>query len=373
MRFPIRHRGFTLIELLVVIAIIAVLIALLLPAVQSAREAARRIQCNNNLKQIGLALHNYHSSNNTFPLGRSCTGQGTTPAVAPNCNVWDGFSAQALFLSAMEQNTIYNALNFSLETTMPDNSTGIVTKINSFICPSDPNAGSGSIGSVWSVDADFSNINSYNASTGTTYVPNDNSQGGTSSTGLFSYSYSYGIQSCTDGTSNTIAFSESLVGAPPFTAVRGNGVGGSNGNPTWGNLGSPPVTDVYGNQAQVLADLQGCNVAWQSAQVIYNTRGYIWGLGSTGFTMFNTVVPPNSKQYPWNTCSFIGGGSGGVPSWPNAANAANFSNASSNHPGGVNVGFGDGSVRFVKDSISMNIWWGLGTRNGGEVISSDAY
>jgi prepilin-type N-terminal cleavage/methylation domain-containing protein/prepilin-type processing-associated H-X9-DG protein len=363
--------GFTLIELLVVIAIIAVLIALLLPAVQSAREAARRIQCTNNLKQIGLALHNYHTSANSFPLGRSCTGAGAGNTV--NCGVWDGFSTQALLLSNMEQNNIYNALNFSLSTTQPDNSTGITTKMNAFLCPSDPNAGSGSFSGSWQIDGDFSNINSYSASTGTTYVPGDNSQGGTSSTGLFAYSYAYGIQSCTDGTSNTVAFSESLVGAPPFTPTRGNGVGGSGGSPTWGYFGNPPATDAFSNPAQVMSDLLGCNAAWQSAQCIMNTRGYVWGLGSTGFTMFNTIVPPNSKQYPWNTCSFIGSGSGGVPSWPNAANGANFSNATSNHPGGVNVTFGDGSVHFVKDSVNMNIWWSLGTRNGGEVISSDSY
>ncbi len=318
-----------------------------------------------------MALHNYHSVQNTFPLGRSCTGQGA--GNLPNCGVWDGFSTQALILGSIEQGTIYNTINFSLSATQPDNSTAVVTKIQAFICPSDPNAGSGSIGSAWSVDNDFANINSYCASTGTTYVPNDNSQGGTSSTGLFAYSYCYGIQSCTDGTSNTVAFSESLVGAPPFSPVRGNGVGGSGGTPQWGNLGNPPITDAFANPAQVMSNLLGCNAAWTSAQIIYNTRGYVWSLGSTGFTMFNTIVPPNSKQYPWNSCAFIGWGSGGIPSWPNAANAANFANATSNHPGGVNTMFGDGSVRFIKDSVNMNVWWSLGTRNGGEVISSDAY
>jgi prepilin-type N-terminal cleavage/methylation domain-containing protein/prepilin-type processing-associated H-X9-DG protein len=372
-----RRGGFTLIELLVVIAIIAVLIALLLPAVQSAREAARRIQCTNNVKQIGLGLHNYHSTHNTFPLGRSCTGAGA--GNLPNCGVWDGYSAHALLLGYMEQGNIYNTINFSLSSTQLANSTAVVTKINSFLCPSDANAGSGSFSGGWDIDNDFSNINSYAASMGTTYVSDENGQLNSgsgippSSTGLFSYSFAYGIQSCADGTSNTVAFAEALVGAPPFAPVRGNGVGGSGGNPTWGSLGTPPVDDVYGNVAQVMSDLQGCNAAWNSAQIIYNTRGYIWAMGSNGFTMFNTIVPPSSKQYPWNECSFIGFGGGGTPSWPNAANGMNFANASSNHPGGANVMFGDGSVKFIKDSINMQTWWALGTRNSGEVISSDSY
>ena len=264
-----RRRGFTLIELLVVIAIIAVLISLLLPAVQW-REAARRAQCLNNLKQIGLALHNYHSPNDTFPLGSACTGTFSGNV----CTAWDGFSAQALFLGYMEGGSIYNSLNFSQGSSQLANSTGIMTKVNSFLCPSDPNAG-GSFSGSWTLntgDAE-SNFNSYCASTGTTYVPQDNGQGGTTSTGMFSYTQCYGIRSCTDGTSNTVAFSEALVGASPFLPVRGNGVGGSGGTPTWGNLGTPPVTDVYGNVPQVMADLLGCNAAWQSAQIILNTRG----------------------------------------------------------------------------------------------------
>src|SRR5271157_2759130 len=193
MSFHGRRRGFTLIELLVVIAIIAVLISLLLPAVQSAREAARRAQCLNNLKQIGLALHNYHSTNDSFPLGSACTGtfDGTG-----HCNAWDTFSAQALLLGYMEGGSIYNALNFSQSSSQYANSTGVVVKINSFLCPSDPNAG-GSFSGSWQLaggDNDFSNINSYCASTGTTYVPQDNGQGGTTSTGMFSYTQCYGIR-----------------------------------------------------------------------------------------------------------------------------------------------------------------------------------
>src|SRR5271155_5720281 len=135
-------RGFTLIELLVVIAIIAVLIALLLPAVQSAREAARRIQCTNNLKQIGLAMHNYHSANNTFPQGVAASFN----SVNPGCIAWSGWSAQALMLNYMEQSPIYNACNFMVDpfsaTASPNiNATAILTKINAFLCPSDGNAG----------------------------------------------------------------------------------------------------------------------------------------------------------------------------------------------------------------------------------------
>ena len=152
------RRGFTLIELLVVIAIIAVLIALLLPAVQAAREAARRAQCVNNLKQIGLGLHNYHSSNDVFPMGQSLQ-QGST---------WNSTSAQAGMLSYMEQTAVFNSINFSLVSTDGENTTAWNTRINSFLCPSDGSAGS------------TSNYNSYKASQGTNSQSNP-----TNCTGLF--------------------------------------------------------------------------------------------------------------------------------------------------------------------------------------------
>ncbi len=359
---PARRRsGFTLIELLVVIAIIAVLIALLLPAVQAAREAARRSSCVNNLKQIGLALHNYHSTFDSFPLGNACTG----PGMAAGCANWDGFSPQAQMLGQLEQRQIYNALNFSLGGSYAANSTGITAKIASFLCPSDPNAGPGGFAG-WDMNSDNANINSYSASTGTTYIPGDNGQGGTSSTGMFAYTMSYGIRDCTDGSSNTISYAEGLVGTPTQAATRGNGVEGSGGTPVWGGKS----VDAYSNVNQVMSNLQGCNSSWQSAKpgYIVNTRGYLWAFGVTGFSLFTTIVPPSSTTYPWSTCTFYGGGG-----WPGGANGVNFSNAGSYHPGGANVLFGDGSVKFIKSSVALSLWWSLGTRNGGEVISADAY
>jgi prepilin-type N-terminal cleavage/methylation domain-containing protein/prepilin-type processing-associated H-X9-DG protein len=373
MHSPVRRRrGFTLIELLVVIAIIAVLIALLLPAVQAAREAARRAQCVNNLKQIGLALHNYHSVNDRFPLGNICTGPGSTPG----CVGWDGYSPQVQLLPFLEQTTIYSAINFSLSSTQPANTTGTLVRVASYLCPSDGNAGAGG-NAGWTFNgSDNANTNSYSASTGTTYTPGDNSQGATTSTGMFAYTFCYGIRDCTDGTSNTIAFGEHLVGSKQLNVNRANGVNGGGGSPQWGGQS----VDVYNggsgmtaaqSLAQVQNDLQSCATIYQGGANMMNSRGYIWSIGSTGFTLFNTIVPPNSKQYPFSACTFYG--SGGANGWPGAENGSNFANANSNHPGGSNFLFSDGSVKTIKDSVNINTYWGLGTKSGGEVISSDAY
>ena len=201
------RRGFTLIEIMVAISIIGILIALLLPAVQSAREVARRAQCVNNLKQIGIALHAYHQAVGRFPLATavaySSVGFRTD---------WGTWSGQAMMLPYLDQAPLYNAINFSWTcwygTGQQINGTAFNTKVSTFLCPSDGLAGNWSVNSGLVALGFFgeSNLNNYLGSLGTT----TNAKSPTS-TGVFAHSTAYGIQSITDGTSNTIAFSESLV------------------------------------------------------------------------------------------------------------------------------------------------------------------
>jgi len=361
--------GFTLIELLVVIAIIAVLIALLLPAVQSAREAARRAQCTNNLKQIGLALHNYHSTHDCFVLGVS------QYAPVKNYN-WDSWSGHALLLSQLEQNALYNSCNFMLGNNMPNsygwfaNSTVNLTRLTVYLCPSDGNAGSLSV--LRSADGrmDVLDVN-YVASVGTT----TNSPNGAptnpwaiqGSTGLFWWYKSYGIRDVQDGTSNTVAFSEAVVsngGSSATPASISNTHPGNSVTGVGGAGGAAMQFNAFQNPTAIAAGLAACNTAWQAKSNLNNLRGVFWEVGSVGMTMFNTIVPPNSTQFRWGACRPTIGG------YPNDAT---FANTSSNHSGGANALMADGSVRFIKSSINQTTWWGLGTRNGGEVISSDSY
>jgi prepilin-type N-terminal cleavage/methylation domain-containing protein/prepilin-type processing-associated H-X9-DG protein len=393
MRSRIR-RGFTLIELLVVIAIIAVLIALLLPAVQSAREAARRAQCTNNMKQIGLAMHNYHSANNSFPQGKSqaASAIGYKGGYAG----WTDWSAQAEMLGYVEQSPLYNSINFNYcggyGYGMVANITAWTAVVQTFLCPSDTNADKGGppVSSVatatgWGNSTWPPGTNNYRGSIGTTtsvygwstgYAccsPDPlNIAGGSAvvppfSTGMFAYWISFGIRDCTDGTSNTIAYAECLTGTNTNTfgilpGTNNNSVVGVTAA-TPGEVPDASAPGVYQNV--IVPALNACTAAYKAGttnQQLSNTNGNRWGWGATSITLFNTVAPPN---YTFSACRDSCPGCGPDDSL--------FSNAQSRHPGGVNVLMTDGSARFIKDSISPQTWMALGTRANGETISADSY
>ena len=324
-------RGFTLIELLVVIAIIAVLIALLLPAVQSAREAARRLQCVNNLKQIGLAMHNYHQANGSFCPGKMNYGWGT----------WVVFTLQYI-----EGGNLYNAWNQGSNTTDPNgniltygsaaNTTVSRTRILTYTCPSDTNDALYGTMPMYNYAVNWGNTSAsqtasvtdpFNASNtvvfgGAPFTDETSTNGGV-----------FGIQHLIDGTSNTLLAAEVVQGQGAAQGVT-----------------IPPAT-----------------------YTTYDIRGFtIWG-DATGF---EALIPPNSTYpdviyinthcaYPYASnppCVATGG-----------AYTYSLYGSRGRHPGGVNVVMGDGHVQFIKNSINLATWRALSTTRAGEVVSSDAY
>jgi prepilin-type N-terminal cleavage/methylation domain-containing protein/prepilin-type processing-associated H-X9-DG protein len=320
-----RH-AFTLIELLVVIAIIGVLIALLLPAVQSAREAARRAQCVNNLKQLGLALHNYHDVIGAFP---------------PNRNTFNGnysWSGISMLLPYMEQNQVFLALNFDLMRADPGNATGIGVVFNTFLCPSDSAE----------LIVPGQPPTSYKANEGANIVhlygaadPLGRNLDQPPPDGPFFANTSYRIADIRDGTSNTAAFSEMLIGDQSNAIV-------SEDRDIF-EFGNSPANPDEAVQSCQTSDFK--NLAYQG----WSTSGTPWSLGSAPICTYKMVNTPNQRS-----CKF-------------SANARFLTTAASLHPGGVNVLFCDGSVKFIKDSVNSRTWRALGSRRGGEVISADQY
>jgi prepilin-type N-terminal cleavage/methylation domain-containing protein/prepilin-type processing-associated H-X9-DG protein len=350
------RRGFTLIELLVVIAIIAVLIALLLPAVQAAREAARRAQCTNNLKQIGLASHNYESSQGSFQASNLMLGVGnTTPTWANN------WSALARCLPYAEQATLFNNMNFDVKDSQPQNTTICGALVNMFVCPSDGQTQAYNDGGTV-----FGGTN-YGSNDGDWFIFGGFSPAqyaGTPSRGAFTVNMARRISEFTDGTSNTILFSE--IKSFQFR-LKCSSVSSA-----------MTPTSIPGPDAPLPPEYTGGG-SCSAPSVTMHTR---WSNGGVYHAGFSTAWTPNKKtMYPYS----------GSPALTPPVNAgpvdADLISVNENdggptygafttrsyHPGGVNSLFADGSVKFFKSSVNGNTWRALGTVQGGEVISSDAY
>ncbi len=350
-----KRRAFTLIELLVVIAIIAVLIALLLPAVQAAREAARRSQCVNNLKQIGLAVMNYESSNGCLPP-TGCGGY-TEPG-------YNDFSMKTRLLPFLEQSNVYNSLNqsyFAISLVSPPiQTTAICATISAFLCPSDANDPN------YTVAGYKTGLNSYGNCLGTCYTMNglmfdgpvwrmeDTSKGPAVT-----------LAAITDGTSNTAMHSEFIRGKNTKTGRQAVYTSTQQFQNSTTPYSPGPVAGGWQPTLAAVAVTCQPNLATTATQ---DYKGATWADGQAGAGgSYSHLIAPNKPTCYFANKAFATAGESFF-----GHDDITMINASSYHPGGVNVGFVDGSVKFVKDSVSLATWAAISTRGGGEVISADS-
>jgi len=342
MRGRIRS-GFTLIELLVVIAIIAILLALLLPSVQAAREAARRAQCVNNLKQLGLAVQSYSDVHGALPPAAATGPEGT-----------NNFSMKARVLPYLEQGALFDSMNVSFFQEAAQNATNLTTTVGTFLCPSDGNVPCGTY-DVSGPGVRQIAYTSYPNNLGTTPTNNGGRydgpayfMGASNVASVAGLAPTVTLANISDGTSNTVIWSEMVRGR--------NGTTISGPNQVYLMSIAPP-TNVY-------APLTTFRAACQASTVLagFDFKGQIWG---TDYAAqgggYSHIMTPNQKA-----CIFQG------QTQPVEYSAVCVG-ASSYHAGGVNVGFLDGSVRFVRDGISPSIWWGIATKAGGEVLDASGF
>lgn len=311
---PRSHRaGFTLIELLVVISVLGLLVALILPAVQSSREAARRAHCSNNLRQFGLALHAYASSMGTFPQG----------------NNGAAYSLHVMILPRLEMGALYDAINFGVGPFEgppgSPNDTAMGRSVHLFLCPSDRTI-SGPVG--WTSYAGNNGINFPGHVRG----------------GLFHGPSPVSLQSISDGLSSTSALSEWVLSPSEYLGVDPKGT-------IFSTVGS------YGNAGEFDSFIDECRSLDPAvAGVNDNDKGRNWLHGEFGHTLYNHANSINNRSCLSQGAVQIGAYTAG-----------------SRHPGGAHSLMADGHVRFLRETLSLQVWRAFGSRNGGESIPADSY
>lgn len=331
-----RRMAFTLIELLVVIAIIAILIALLLPAVQQAREAARRTQCKNNLKQIGLALHNYESTFSTFPMGDCTVNYG--PGDVPQASV------HAYILPYLEGSNNYSTFNFNFQVNgNAANTQARIQFVSSYHCPSDPGANRYLVANV--IDAASSNymqcLGSHSDHAG--YVVSGVTTPRTSLHGMFSRNSRTRFSDITDGTSNTAMFGEIKKG-PNNTSSFLVVAAGDPKDFLVATNGTGPWTG-----ADQLAPPAACE---NRATNAWAYRGLQYYRGLLVATYYNHTQPPNAKRRDCVTSAL----------WQGHMAARSY------HVGGAQITLADGSVRFASENVDTGVWKAVGSMGNGEVV-----
>jgi prepilin-type N-terminal cleavage/methylation domain-containing protein/prepilin-type processing-associated H-X9-DG protein len=342
------RRAFTLIELLVVIAIIAVLVGLLLPAVQKVREAAARTQCLNNLKQLGLAMHNYEGAIGHLPPAFRNTTPPAWSGVPPYFFSWSALAELNPFL---EQTNIYNAMDLTQPIYMPmppynispQNQFAVQQMVKLFLCPSDrtqPVTNAGDYGLPIIGPTNYAVC----VGTGTT---NGGPPFGSplNSDGMFIAGMGYRITDVIDGSSNTAMMSESLLGDGPENSTT--------------PPSSPGLIQRMYAYTGFGTPLSDATCASASQWNVSNRRGFMWASGEMRCGSYNHYYTPNAPIYD---C---------VTNDATTITSFAFRAARSNHPQSVNVLFGDGGVRNVSQSVSLSTWRALATRNGGEVPGND--